>query len=146
MTLLDFDKGEMMKSCWTAACILLLFTLMFNVFILWLVNSDGGTFSADNRMETLLHVLKMQHDTKKTKKRVRERMRLGHRESQSGEEQTLSTLISFPLLPRNINNVAPKETDANRDKNVSSLSLGLCSSVLNQWQPEYTSKKTELWD
>ena len=81
-------------------------------------------------------------------------MRLSRRESRRGEEQTISTLISIALLPRNTNNAAPKEPEANRDKAASSLTLGLCSSVLNQWQAEYTSekkkqkkkKKTELWD
>ena len=80
-------------------------------------------------------------------------MRLSRSESRRGEEQTISTLISIALLPRNTNNAAPKEPEANRDKAASSLTLGLCSSVLNQWQAEYTSekkqkkkKKTELWD
>lgn len=52
-------------------------------------------------------------------------MRLRHRESRSEEEQTISTLISIPLLPRKTNNAAPKEPEANRDKAASSLTLGL---------------------
>lgn len=62
------------------------------------------------------------------------------------KKQTISTLISIPLLPRNTNNAAPKEPEANGDEAASSLTLGFSSSVLNQWQAEHTSKQTELWD
>lgn len=57
----------------------------------------------------------------------------------------ISTLISIPLLPRNINNAAPKETDANRHKAASSLTLGLicAESVAGRI---HIKKKTELWD
>lgn len=68
-----------------------------------------------------------------------------HRKSE-WKKQTISTLISIPLLPRNTNNAVPKEPQANRDEAASSLTLVFSSSVLNQWQAEYTSKQTELWD
>lgn len=72
-----------------------------------------------------------------------ERLRLGHRESCGGKEQTISTIISIPLLLRNANTAAhtPKEPEVNREAAASSLTLGFSSSVLNQWQAEYTSKK-----
>lgn len=76
------------------------------------------------------------------KNRKRERVRLRHREwSLSEDEQTIFTLISIPLLPRNTNNVPPNEPEANRDKAASLLTLGLYSSVLNQWQAAHTSRK-----
>lgn len=119
---------------------------MFNASVLWLENAGGGilTGAADNGMAPPSSVPKGNTAQRGRRNRERERVRLRQRGSRSGEEQTISTLISIPLLPRNTNNAAPKEPEANRDKAASSLTLGLCSSVLNQWQEEYTLKKKRV--
>lgn len=50
-----------------------------------------------------------------------EQERLRHRERLSEGEQTIFTLISIPLLPRNANNAEPTEREANRDTAAASL-------------------------
>lgn len=96
------------------------------------------------------------HGTEREKERDdrgREGARETRRKSGSGEEQTISMLISFALLPRNTNNAVPgEEAEANGDKAASSLTSGpplICAESVAGWihrKKKKKKKKTELQD
>lgn len=123
---------------------------MFNASVLWLKNACGGICAgaADNGMTPPSSVPTGNMAQRERKKRERERVRLRHRESRSEDEQTIFTLISIPLLPRNTNNAAPNEPEAKKGqgcKLANFRSLLICAESV-AYSIHIKKKKTELWD